>query len=238
MYKKSLVRIETENRSDLSNPALNDIIATNHVIVSKNTRKERLSRACKAAVLMITLGFVAIGIVILTVAIAHSRNTLNGIISRTAEKDFSVKANNSRTLFINQENWTTITNEQTENEYLPKTTVILTSNNLHMLSTENVHMSSSIMSTKQNENISPDAQTMKTYPSLSTIVNEESSSSTTAQKTISNQESTSSTTAQKTISNQESTSSTTIQTTVYNQETTLVPTSQQFTKDHYDIFLL
>ncbi|CAF5121169.1 unnamed protein product [Rotaria magnacalcarata] len=71
MYKKSLVRIETENRSDLSNPALNDIIATNHVIVSKNTRKERLSRACKAAVLMITLGFVAIGIVILTVAIAR-----------------------------------------------------------------------------------------------------------------------------------------------------------------------
>lgn len=35
MYKKSIVRIENENQSDLSNPTLHDIVATNHVVLSK-----------------------------------------------------------------------------------------------------------------------------------------------------------------------------------------------------------
>jgi hypothetical protein len=38
MYKKSIARIENENessRAELSNPALQDIIATNHVVLGK-----------------------------------------------------------------------------------------------------------------------------------------------------------------------------------------------------------
>jgi hypothetical protein len=38
MYKKSITRIENENESsqaDLSSPALQDIIATNHVVLAK-----------------------------------------------------------------------------------------------------------------------------------------------------------------------------------------------------------
>jgi hypothetical protein len=38
MYKKSIARIENENESsqaDLSSPALQDIIATNHVVLAK-----------------------------------------------------------------------------------------------------------------------------------------------------------------------------------------------------------
>lgn len=35
MYKKSLVRIEKENQTDMNNLALNDIIATNNVVLSK-----------------------------------------------------------------------------------------------------------------------------------------------------------------------------------------------------------
>jgi len=38
MYKKSIARIDKEHQSsqaELSNPALNDIIATNHVVLAK-----------------------------------------------------------------------------------------------------------------------------------------------------------------------------------------------------------
>lgn len=38
MFKKSIARIEKENESsqaELSNPALHDIIATNHVVLAK-----------------------------------------------------------------------------------------------------------------------------------------------------------------------------------------------------------
>jgi hypothetical protein len=41
MYKKSINRIEKENeinQSELSNPALHDIIATNHVVLPKVTK--------------------------------------------------------------------------------------------------------------------------------------------------------------------------------------------------------
>ncbi|CAF4528485.1 unnamed protein product [Rotaria sp. Silwood1] len=215
MYKKSIVRIENENQTDLSNPALNDIIATNHVLLTKNPREERLSRACKAAILMIILGLVVIGIIILTVVLAYSRNTLMAVMSQPAETNFLIPSNNSRFLFINQENLTTITNEQTENEYWPQTTVILTSNNLHTLTTQNVHMSSSIMRTKQNEHIYSDTQSMKTYPSSDTIPNEQTTVSTT--------------TIQTTISNEQTTISTTIQTTISNQQTTFAPSSHHFT---------
>jgi len=85
---------------------------------------------------------------------------------------------------------TTISNEPTENENWPKpTTVILTSNNLHTLTTQNVHISSSIMKTKQQyEYISlhTQSQSMKPYLSSNTIVNEQSTIST----TVSNQQTT------------------------------------------------
>ncbi|CAF0744238.1 unnamed protein product [Rotaria sordida] len=190
MYKKSIVRIENENQTDLNNPALNDIIATNHVVFTKKPHKERLSRACKAAILMLSLGLVAIGIIVLTLVLAHSRNTHMAVMSRSAETNFIVTSNNSRFLFVNQEDLTTITNEQTENGYWPEKTVILTSNNLHTLTTQNVDMSSSIMRTKQNEYIHPDTQSMKTYPSSNIIVNEHATISTTIQTTISNQQTT------------------------------------------------
>ncbi|CAF2700774.1 unnamed protein product [Rotaria sp. Silwood2] len=205
MYKKSIVRIENENKTDLNNPALNDIIATNHVVLTKKPREERLSRACKAAIFII-LGLVVIGIVILTLIIANSSNKLMAVISRPAETNLLPPSNNSRFLFVNQENLTTITNEQTENEYWPETTVILTSNNLHTLTTQNVHMSSSIMGTKQNEHVYSDTQSMKTYPSSDTIANEQTTISTTMQTTVFNQ-----------------------QTTVSNQQTTLAPNSHHFT---------
>jgi hypothetical protein len=44
MYKKSITRIEkeTENsQAELSNPALNDIIATNHVVLTKVKQKKK-----------------------------------------------------------------------------------------------------------------------------------------------------------------------------------------------------
>jgi beta-lactam-binding protein with PASTA domain len=64
-------------------------------------------------------------------------------------------------------------------------TVSLTSNNLHRLTTQNVHISSLIMRIKpQNEYISLNTQSMKPYPSSNTIVNEQS----TIQTTISNQQ--------------------------------------------------
>jgi len=89
---------------------------------------------------------------------------------------------------------TTIANEQTENENWPKTTtVILTSNNLHTLTTENVHISSSVMRTKQEYehiSLSTQSQSMKPYPSSNTIVNEQSTISTTIQTTVSNQQTT------------------------------------------------
>jgi len=113
------------------------------------------------------------------------------MMSRSAQGNPLATSNNSRLLFINQENLTTITNEQTENENWQKTTVSLTSNNLHTLTTQNVHISSSVMRTKQqNEHISSNIQSMKPYPSSNTIVNEQSIISTTVQTTISNQQTT------------------------------------------------
>ena len=88
---------------------------------------------------------------------------------------------------------TAITNEQTENEnWTQTTTVILTTNNLHTLTSENVHISSSsvMRTTEQYERISFNTQSksMKPYPSLNTIVNEQSTISTTVHTTtISNQ---------------------------------------------------
>jgi len=188
MYKKSIARVEKENESsqaELSNPALQDIIATNHVVLTKKPREERLSRACKALIMMIIFGLVSIGIIIVTLVLAHSRNALMAIISRSAEENSLSTPNNSRFL-INQENSTTITNEQTENENWKKmTTVILTSNNLHTLTTPNLHISSSVMrTTQQYEHISSNtqSQSMKSYPSSNTIVNEQS---TTIQTTFS-----------------------------------------------------
>jgi hypothetical protein len=67
----------------------------------------------------------------------------------------------------------------------------LTSNNLDTLTTQNVHISSSIMRTKQqNEHISPNIQSTKPYPSSNTIVNEQSIISTTVESTMSNQQTT------------------------------------------------
>ncbi len=47
MYKKSVTRSEKENESsqvELTNPALQDIIATNHVVLTKvKIRKKKLS---------------------------------------------------------------------------------------------------------------------------------------------------------------------------------------------------
>jgi hypothetical protein len=46
MYKKSITRIEKENESnnaELSNPALQDIIATNHVMLTKVNKHFHLS---------------------------------------------------------------------------------------------------------------------------------------------------------------------------------------------------
>ena len=93
MYKKSITRIEKENESsqaELSNPALQDIIATNHVMLAKvkikltirfnylifpcflkKSHNERFSRACKAAIIMIILGLIAVGIIVLTVVLAR-----------------------------------------------------------------------------------------------------------------------------------------------------------------------
>ena len=85
---------------------------------------------------------------------------------------------------------TTIANEQTENENSLQTIVIVTSNNLDMLKTQNVHTSSSAMRTEQNEHISTNTQSMKPYPSLNTIVNEQSTISTSVQTTMSNQQTT------------------------------------------------
>ncbi len=89
---------------------------------------------------------------------------------------------------------TTISTEPTENENWSKpTTVILTSNNLHTLTTQNVHISSSIMKTKQQyEYISlhTQSQSMKPYLSSNTIVNEQSTISTTIPTTVSNQQTT------------------------------------------------
>jgi len=135
--------------------------------------------------MMIIFGLVSIGIIIVTLVLAHSRNALMAIISRSAEENSLSTPNNSRFL-INQENSTTITNEQTENENWKKmTTVILTSNNLHTLTTPNLHISSSVMrTTQQYEHISSNtqSQSMKSYPSSNTIVNEQS---TTIQTTFS-----------------------------------------------------
>jgi len=42
MYKKSITRIEKENETsqvELSNPALQDIIATNHIVLAKVKEK-------------------------------------------------------------------------------------------------------------------------------------------------------------------------------------------------------
>ncbi len=89
---------------------------------------------------------------------------------------------------------TTIANEQTENENWSKTTTVsLTSNNLHTLTTQNVHISSLVMRTKQQyEHISlnTQSQSMKPYPSSNTIVNEQSTISTTIETTVSNQQTT------------------------------------------------
>ncbi|CAF0996207.1 unnamed protein product [Adineta steineri] len=192
MYKKSITRIEKDNetnQAELSNPALHDIIATNHVVLAKKPREERLSRACKAVIIMIILGLIAIGIIILTVALAHSRNSLMAIVTRSAETNMFETLNNTPSLFINHENLTTIANEQVENENWQKTTVNLTSNNLHTLTTQNIHISSSIMRTKQRtEHIPLTTQSMKSYPSLSTIANEQSTIFTTIQTTVSNEE--------------------------------------------------
>jgi hypothetical protein len=46
MYKKSITRIEKENESsqaELSDPALHDIIATNHVVLAKVKKKHFFS---------------------------------------------------------------------------------------------------------------------------------------------------------------------------------------------------
>jgi hypothetical protein len=143
------------------------------------------------------------------------------IISRSVEENPIPTSNNSRVLFINEKSQylyiynyfflivsliiisikidsTTITNEHTENENWPKmTTVSLTSNNLQTLTTtQNVHISSSVMRTKQQYEripINTQSQSMKPYPSLNTIVNDQSTISTTTttiQTTISNQQTT------------------------------------------------
>lgn len=74
------------------------------------------------------------------------------------------------------------------------TTVSLTSNNLQTLTTtQNVHISSSVMRTKQQYEripINTQSQSMKPYPSLNTIVNDQSTISTTIRTTISNQQTT------------------------------------------------
>ncbi|UJR33468.1 hypothetical protein I4U23_020913 [Adineta vaga] len=179
MYKKSITRIEKENESsqtELSNPVLQDIIATNHVVLSKKSHEERLSRACKAVIIMIILGLISIGVIILTVVLAHSRNSLMAIVSRSLETNFSQISNNTRLLFLPKENLTTISNEQRENENWRKTTVSLTSYNLPMLTTANVHISSSssIMRTEQqNEYTSHPTSTIKSSISTNKITNEQ-----------------------------------------------------------------
>ena len=122
MYKKSITRIDNENESsqaDLSSPAMHDIIATNHVVLAKvstfsyrccfyfkiffSTKKSRgfrLSRACKALIVMIILALVAIGIIILTLVLARKLsnifvNFFMTWVSVLEERSFNLTSNES-----------------------------------------------------------------------------------------------------------------------------------------------
>ena len=85
---------------------------------------------------------------------------------------------------------TTLFDEQKEDNW-QTSTVTLTSHHLHRFTSQNVHLSSSIMRTKQpNEQTSSNAQTMKPYPSSDTLFNEQSTISTTVQTVKGNQQTT------------------------------------------------
>ncbi|CAF0752915.1 unnamed protein product [Adineta ricciae] len=173
MYKKSITRIEKENESsqaELSNPALQDIIATNHVMLTKKSHNERFSRACKAVIIMIILGLIAVGIIVLTVVLAHSRNSLMAIAVRSSEANLSQLSNHTRLLLIPQENLTTISNEPRENETWQKAIVSLTSDNLPVLTTTIVHLSSTMMRTEQQNE---DTSTIRFSPLTNRIFNEQ-----------------------------------------------------------------
>ena len=85
---------------------------------------------------------------------------------------------------------TTLSDEQNEDNW-QTSTVTLTSHHLHRLTSHSVHLSSSIMRTKQaNEQTSSNAPTMKPYPSSATLFNEQSTIAATVQTVKGNQQDT------------------------------------------------
>lgn len=85
---------------------------------------------------------------------------------------------------------TTLSDEQNEDNW-QTSTVTLTSHHLHRFTSHNVHLSSSIMRTKQaNEQTSSKAPTTKPYPSSATLFNEQSTIAATVQTVKGNQQDT------------------------------------------------